>query len=146
MWARLRELGEALKARYGVSLLAGHVKADENTERALDGDEGTFWSGAEGSHAGVLEVRLRKAVTFDHALTMEWLVEGQAIQQYRIEAWVGGKWTTLVAGYAVGHKKIDRFAAVTTDRVRLNIVASAGVARGEGVSGVCVGWEVVGAT
>ena len=129
--ARLRELGEAIQAEFGPShnLLREHLATDSNTERALDNDADTFWSAPDGSHAATLEVRLPRAMRFDHALTMEWLPEGQAIQRYRIEAWVGGAWKTLVASEAIGHKKIDQFAPVVTDRVRLNILASTGTAR-----------------
>lgn len=127
--ARLRELGVALRQRYANSLLKDHLPADDNVSRALDGDPDTFWSAPAGSHAATLEVRLPKPTTFDHALTMEWLNEGQNIQQYRIEAWENGHWTTLVSSFAVGHKKIDRFPPVTAQRVRLNVVASTGEAR-----------------
>lgn len=129
--ARLHELGEALQARYGHqnNLLNGHVSVDSNVANALDGDADTFWSAPEGSHAATLEVRTAKPITFDHALTMEWLVEGQQIQKYRIEAWVGGQWKTAVEGQAIGHKKIDHFTPVTSDRVRLQILTSVGTAR-----------------
>jgi alpha-L-fucosidase len=59
---------------------------------------------------------------------MEWLNEGQTIQRYRIEAWQKDAWVTVVNGYAIGHKKIDRFPAVTTQRVRLHILSSVGAA------------------
>ena len=77
----------------------------------------------------MLEVRLPKPVTFDHAMTMEWLTEGQRVQEYRIEVWQGGTWKPVISSFAIGHKKIDRFPAVTSDRIRLHIVASAGEAR-----------------
>ena len=102
---------------------------DDNVSRAIDDDPDTFWSAPAGSHAATLEVRLPKPVTFNSALTMEWLNEGQNVQQYRIEAWENGHWKTLVSSFAIGHKKIDHFPAVTAQRVRLNIVASAGDAR-----------------
>ena len=127
--ARLRELGTALRERYANNLLKDHLPVDENVSRALDGDTDTFWSAPAGSHAATLEVRLPKPTTFDHALTMEWLNEGQNIQQYRIEAWQDGHWVTLASSFAIGHEKIDKFPAVTAQRVRLNIVASTGEAR-----------------
>jgi len=127
--ARLRELGTALRERFANNLLKDHLPVDENVARALDGDTGTFWSAPAGSHAATMEVRLAKPATFDHALTMEWLNEGQNIQQYRIEAWENGQWKTLVSSFAIGHKKIDHFPAVTAQRVRLNILASSGDAR-----------------
>ncbi len=126
---RLRELGAAIKSRYAHDLLKDHLATDDNSSRALDGDVDTFWSAPAGSHSAMLEVRLPHPITFNHALTMEWLAEGQAIQQYRIEAWQDGQWKTVVADYAIGHEKIDHFPPVTAQRVRLNIVASTGEAR-----------------
>jgi alpha-L-fucosidase len=63
-------------------------------------------------------------MTFDRTLTMEWLGAGQHVQKYAIEIYHGGKWTAVAKGRAIGHKKIDHFAAVTASRVRLNIVSS----------------------
>jgi alpha-L-fucosidase len=127
--ARLRELGLAIRGRYANNLLKDHLPVDENTARALDQDADTFWSAPVGSRAATLEVRLPKAVTFNHALTMEWLIEGQGVQKYNIQAWQNGDWKTLVTDEAIGHKKIDSFPAVTTDRVRLNILSSSGTPR-----------------
>jgi alpha-L-fucosidase len=64
-------------------------------------------------------------VTFDHSLVMEWLNDGQRVEHFRIEAWDGARWKPLVDGRAIGHKRIDAFAPVTTSRVRLNILSSA---------------------
>jgi hypothetical protein len=44
---------------------------------------------------------------------MEWLDQGQTIQRYRIEAWQKDAWVPVVGGYAIGHKKIGHFPAVT---------------------------------
>ena len=60
---------------------------------------------------------------------MEWLNQGQVIQRYRIQVWQNQQWQTVVSSYAIGHKKIDHFPAVTTDRVRLEILSSVGTAR-----------------
>jgi alpha-L-fucosidase len=127
--ARLRELGAMLQQRYGTSLTRKHLATDENTSRGLDGDPNTFWSAPEGSHAATLEVRLPAPTIFDHALTMEWLNDGQHIQQYSIDAWQNGHWKTLISSFAIGHKKIDHFPPITAQRIRLNIIASSDVAR-----------------
>jgi alpha-L-fucosidase len=65
-------------------------------------------------------------VTFNRALTMEWLNEGQRIQQYSIDVWTGSGWKPVAAAYAIGHEKIDVFPAVTARRVRLHILSSTG--------------------
>ncbi len=121
---RLRQMGEAIRARYGNNLAVHHEPTDPNTASALDGDADTFWSAPAGSHAATLEVRFAQPVTFDRALTMEWLNDGQHVEKYAIEAWQGGAWKPLAQGYAIGHKKMDSFAPVTTTRARLCILSS----------------------
>ncbi|HTF24585.1 MAG TPA: hypothetical protein VK937_11815 [Candidatus Limnocylindria bacterium] len=54
----------------------------------------------------------------------DWLNDGQHVERFRIEAWTGKDWRTLVKGRAIGHKHIDRFARVTASRIRLNILAA----------------------
>ena len=129
--ARLKAFGEALKKRYGVGsdLARKHAATDANVAAALDGNEDTFWSAPPGSHHAVLEVDFAQPVTIDHALTMEWLNVGQHVQKYAIEAWTNGTWATVTSAEAIGHMKIDRFTPVTTSKVRLNILSSAGTAR-----------------
>jgi len=123
--ARLREFGEAVRERFANDLALHHAPADENSAAALDGDPDTFWSAPPGSHQAVLEADFAAPVTFNRALTMEWLNDGQHVQQYAIEVWRDGAWKAVSGGYAIGHKKIDAFAPVTASRVRLHIVSSA---------------------
>ncbi len=121
---RLQEFGAALQRRYSANLVAkGHVRSAA-TEAALDGDPDTFWAAPAGSHHAVLEVSFEKPITFDHAMTMEWINNGQHIEHYRIEAWDGKTWNTLVEGNAIGHKRVDSFSPHTASRVRLNILSS----------------------
>ena len=131
---RLKEFGDALQARYGADKnLVRHrvasLPGDQNVAAALDGDPDTFWSAPEGSRQASLEVDFAQPITFDHALTMEWLNDGQCVQKYAIEAWVQGAWTPVAKAEAIGHMKIDRFAPTTASKVRLNILSSACVAR-----------------
>jgi alpha-L-fucosidase len=128
---RLKEFGEALQARYGIDkdLARHHIAADANVEAALDGDRDTFWSAPEGSHHATLEVDFTAPITFDHALSMEWLSEGQCVQGYAIEAWTNGAWKSVAKAEAIGHMKIDHFAPVTASKVRLNILSSTCTAR-----------------
>ena len=124
--ARLREFGDALRARGENNLALKHVAVSAEIAAALDNDPDTFWSAPAGSHHAVLEVDFDKPVTFDHALTMEWLNDGQHVEKYAIEVWNedGRKWREIARGQAIGHKKIDGFPAMTASRVRLNILSS----------------------
>jgi alpha-L-fucosidase len=125
---RLKEFGASLRERYGNNLVAGHVKTTAEFELALDGDPDTFWSAPTGSHHAVIEVNFATPITFDRALTMEWLNAGQHIQKYAVEINRNGKWIQVFQGNAIGHKRIDHFAPVTASRVRLNILSSSGEA------------------
>jgi len=125
---RLQEFGAAIRQRYAADLIRKEHVPNSATEAALDGDPDTFWSAPAGSHHAVLAADLRKPVTFDHALTMEWLNDGQRVEHYRIEIWDGRSWKSVVEGHAIGHKRIDSFPPVTASRVRLNILASSAAA------------------
>jgi alpha-L-fucosidase len=127
--ARLREFGDAIQRLYGpehnLARQATHM-TNEAAKAAIDGDPSTFWSAPE-RHA-TIELRFDKPVTFDRTVTMEWLNEGQRVEEYSIEAWQNGAWTTVTHAQALGHKKIDIFAPVTTQRVRLNLLSTNGSA------------------
>jgi alpha-L-fucosidase len=124
--ARLREFGAALRARSAGNLAAKHGISAPEQKAVIDGDPDTFWSAPAGSHHATLEVSFDKPVTFDHALTMEWLNDGQHVQKYAIEAWNSSDqtWQRVAQGQAIGHEKVDEFPAVTSSRVRLNIISS----------------------
>lgn len=122
--ARLEQFGKALRARYAHNLALAHSPASPEVAAALDGNPDTFWSAPAGSHHATLEVNFAKPVSFNRALTMEWLNDGQHIQKYAIQVWTGGVWKTVAAAEAIGHKKIDIFPTVTASRVRINILSS----------------------
>ena len=120
--ARLQEFGATLRQRYANNLAL--QRSPSPAEAALDGNPDTFWSAPSGSHHAMLEASFAKPVTFNRALTMEWLNDGQHVQKYAIEAWDGKGWRTIAAASAIGHEKIDVFEPVTASRVRLNILSS----------------------
>jgi alpha-L-fucosidase len=123
---RLEEFGAAIRKSYGENLMVqNHTSvATIQAALALDGNPDTFWSAPAGSHSALLEVSFPKPVTFDHTLLMEWLDDGQHVERFRIEAWTGDRWKSLVEGSVIGHKRIDHFAPVTASRIRLNILSS----------------------
>jgi alpha-L-fucosidase len=123
---RLEEFGAALQKRAENNLALKRTPVAHDAEEALDGSADTFWSAPVGSHHGHIEVRFDHPVTFDHAVTMEWLNDGQHVQNYAIEVWNESDhtWKKIAEGQAIGHKKIDRFPLVTASRVRLNILSS----------------------
>lgn len=122
--ARLKEFGAAIQERFTHNLIMDRGKVAPGFQAAVDGDADTFWSAPPGSHHAVIEVTFEKPVTFDTALTMEWLNAGQHVERYAIEVYREGKWIAVAKGQAIGHKKIDHFTPVSVSRVRLNILSS----------------------
>jgi alpha-L-fucosidase len=123
---RLGEFGAALRKRAENNLALHHLPNTPEAAAALDGDRDTFWSAPAGSHHAELEVDFDQPVTFDHALTMEWINDGQHVQKYAIEVWSepDHQWKPIAEGQAIGHEKIDPFPPVTAKRVRLHIRSS----------------------
>jgi alpha-L-fucosidase len=122
--ARLEAFGKALRARYAQNLALAHQPVPPDVGAAVDGNPDTFWSAPAGSHHAVLELRFPRPITFNRALTMEWLNDGQRIEKYSIDAWTGSNWKSVAEAQAIGHEKIDIFSEVTASRVRLNILSS----------------------
>lgn len=123
---RLKEFGDAIRQLYSHNLIVEEhaTPASSNESAALDNNPDTFWSAPAGSHHATVEVTFPKPVTFDRALTMEWLNDGQHIQKYAIEIYRDGAWQSIVEAQAIGHKKVDIFPAVTAQRVRLNLLST----------------------
>ncbi len=96
--ARLREFGDTVQRLYGPehNLTRQATHATNNpAEAAIDNNPATFWSAPE-RHA-TLELRFEKPITFDRTVTMEWLNEGQRVEDYSIEAFQNGAWKTTRA-------------------------------------------------
>jgi len=74
-----------------------------------------------------LAVGLRAPAVIDHVVSMEDLAGGERVRQYVVEGLSGGKWTALCGGSAIGHKKIDAFAPVRVEAVRLRVTESVGL-------------------
>lgn len=100
--ARMREFGQEIRTRF---------KKPLGTARG----EGT-----------TLELPLQKPGSVDHVVLMEDIRFGERVRAYQVEALVGGAWVQVSAGIAIGHKKIDAFPAVTTDRLRFTALESVG--------------------
>ncbi len=127
---RLKEFGDALGSIYALEKnLAARASNASVYHAALDSDPDTVWSAPEGSHAATIDLVFSHPISFDRALTMEWLVDGQKVQKYAIQVIDGTKWKTVYLGTTIGHKKIDLFPRISTQHVRLNILSATSTPR-----------------
>ena len=76
-----------------------------------------------------VELALRAPAPIGMVVLREQIEHGQAVSRYRVEALVNGAWNVVSRGTTIGHKKIDRFAAVTSDRWRVVVEDSVGPVR-----------------
>jgi alpha-L-fucosidase len=61
------------------------------------------------------------AARFDVVDLREAIEHGQRVAGYRVEAWSDGRWTAISQGTTIGHRKLDRVALTTAEKVRLVI-------------------------
>lgn len=125
---RLQEFREVLDKTFAVDFALGKpVIADKEEFTAscvTDGKDNTYWFPKEGKTTGTIKIDLQKPVTFDVSMVKEYIPLGQRVEEYSIEAYDGKEWKTIVEGTTIGHKKLDRFPAVTASKVRLKIKKS----------------------
>ena len=74
-----------------------------------------------GTGSAVASVELRAPATVGIVDIRERIEEGQRVAAYRTEGRVGGVWRELVRGTTVGYRRLDRFAPVAVDAVRVTI-------------------------
>jgi alpha-L-fucosidase len=73
-----------------------------------------------------IEYTLSAPATFNVAMVQEDIKVGQRIEQFHFEAWDGTQWKTFTGGTTVGHKRLLRFPAVTSQKIRFVTDASRG--------------------
>jgi hypothetical protein len=88
---------------------------------AFDGDPVSRWAVAEGNHSGWLAVDLLKPVAISRAVIMEisWPVTTRFAIEYQRD---DGQWQPIVTGTALGARRELKFAPVTAQHFRLNIL------------------------
>lgn len=132
---RLRELKEFMDGTFRVNLAAG-AKATASSEAedghaaaVLEENIHSWWSlrsedwDLECDTASI-EINLSEKRTFDNLLILEYIRQGQRVARWRAHAWGNGQWRQIAEKKTIGYKTIVRFPAVTTDRIRIDILRS----------------------
>ncbi len=135
--ARLNELGAVLKATFahnraeGAKAGATAEETDGRAGAACDGNLDTAWTTPDWSIEPTLTLELPEVRTFNVIALQEDIRQSQRIERFAVDIWdaqrwaVGGSgWREIAAGTTVGHKKLLRVPAVSTDRVRIRLEES----------------------
>jgi alpha-L-fucosidase len=125
--ASLKGMRAILDRTFARDLVAGATATSTSASSAhppslaVDGDDRTYWTAAEGVSSATLDVTLPSARSFDRALLQEYIREGQRVERFHVDAWDGSAWRRLADGTTIGYKRLLRFPAVTASKVRLVI-------------------------
>jgi alpha-L-fucosidase len=130
---RLQELGAVLHRTFQTNLAAGAKVTASNTRTpaashapggVLDGERGTFWMAEDGCGPVELVMELPRPVRFNRAMLQEEIELSQRIEAFALDAWLKDGWQEIARGTTVGYKRLLRFDAVETAKVRLRILDS----------------------
>ena len=88
-----------------------------------DNNDTTYWN-SDNDTTYTFELELDKNSEFDILLLQENISIGQRIEQFGLQGWVDGEWKTITNETTVGYKRLLRFPAVKTDRIRFTIQQS----------------------
>ena len=108
----------------GAGIVASSEKRGHLARFILDKDNETFWTTPEDVESAFLEFALPEKQTFDVAMLRENIRIGQRVEEFSLEYSNGSDWIPFARGTTIGHKRLLRFPAVTTDRLRLTILRS----------------------
>ena len=110
----------AQKADFKASDVRGNSRRFAASRVAGEG----YWATDDDVTAASLTASFRKPVAVSKVVLQEHIALGQRVQRFSIEAKIDGQWKTLDEQTTIGYKRIIRFDPVTTDAIRVNILAS----------------------
>jgi alpha-L-fucosidase len=125
------EMGKVAKQTFAVNLAkkakASNTRGDSKKfgpQNALDEKKDTYWATDDNVTKASLTIELKKPTLFNRFLAQEFIQLGQRVKGFTVEAYVDGNWKELARGSTVGYKRILRFPAVETTKVRFNVTDS----------------------
>jgi alpha-L-fucosidase len=126
--ARLRALRAAIDETFKSNLASGKpadassAAAGHAAQMAVDGDGTTYWTPADGAIQASLSIDLGQPATFDRVMLQEMITVGQRVERFKLEAWDGHAWKEFAQATTIGYKRLLRFPAVKSSKVRLTII------------------------
>lgn len=110
-----------------------HITASDSPDtvgpdQANDGSFSSSFHLPQGKQSGWIEATLGRERAFNTLVLVEPVGRlrdyGESrIESYRFECWIGGKWVEIAAGQVPARVQIHRVSHVTSQRVRLSIIA-----------------------
>jgi alpha-L-fucosidase len=111
----------------GKSVEASNVRADSKKYKAVninDNNKETYWATDDNVTSASLIINLGKPTEIQRFLVQEYIKLGQRVQAFTVEAYVDEQWIELARETTIGYKRILRFPAVITTKIRFTILKS----------------------
>jgi alpha-L-fucosidase len=89
-----------------------------------DGNPDTYWSTDDSKTTADVVIDLDSEQELNRIVIQEYIKLGQRIQEFKVEAFVGGEWKHLLDGTTVGNKIIRKFPLVTTSKIKVTFSKS----------------------
>ncbi|MDR0426985.1 MAG: alpha-L-fucosidase [Dysgonamonadaceae bacterium] len=115
----------AVNATISVSEVRGNAKGFSG-KNLTDNDYDSYWTTNDATQTAWVEVDLNEPKTFNLLLLQEYIPLGQRIAGFRVDFWnvSTNEWNSLLEATTIGYKRILRFPAVTTNKIRIDIQKS----------------------
>ncbi|MEZ0540896.1 alpha-L-fucosidase [Fibrella arboris] len=85
----------------------------------LDGNRNTYWAAAATDKQAALAIDLGKQTTLNRLLIEEYIALGQRVKKFTVAAFLDGRYQPIATGTTIGNRRILRFSAVTTNKLRI---------------------------
>lgn len=125
--AALKGMKKILDKTFKVNFAANAKIKSSNMKKTFDASligGNTYWTTTNNIDSSEVEFILPSKKTFDVAMLQEEIRVGQRIEKFHLEYWTGKEWKKLIEGTTVGYKRLLKFDAVKTNRVKLVIEKS----------------------
>jgi len=127
--ARLMEFKQAREEAFRTNLAKGkitatNVRGNDRTygaEKVLDGNPQTYWAADDGVTTATLEIDFGHEVDFNCFLVQENIALGQRVKRFSLQIWDGSSYETIAHQTTIGYKRIVRFPAVKTSKLKFTI-------------------------
>jgi alpha-L-fucosidase len=109
----------------GANATASNVRGKDprfTAGNVVDDRPETYWATDDTVTSASLVLALPEPETFNCVMLQEFIALGQRVEAFAVQHWDGNDWASVASGTTIGHKRLLRFPAVTTDRVRVTIL------------------------
>jgi alpha-L-fucosidase len=113
----------AAKAKSKASNVRGNSKQFDAVN-AIDNNKETYWATDDAITNASLTIDFDKPTRFNRFLAQEYILLGQRVKAFTIEALINGNWKEITKGTTIGYKRILRFPTVTATQLRITITDS----------------------